>query len=602
MPSSFLLQYSNVNAAAVIASGLDYFITEGDPGHVSDPQNATPAMSDAEVASAQAAGTEIYGYVNLCVVDDARPYWNPAWTSDGTDQGTVNPTAPEWLKGQPSNGFGYIADFSDPAWKQIVISQAVELVSRGYAGVFLDDLAQYYISGVTGATIQQQATAMMEFVIELDAAIRAENPAAKIIVNGDPYIVTNAVGGASSAESVSFLAAVDGFLMESFFGVGGAAQTAAVEHALTYIAPHIELLALEFGGTSSQNYFFTQNALALGVAAAVSASSAYSSFGAPIAAPTGGADSLIGTKWSDTIFGLGGADTVMGGEGNDTIKGGAGADSLDGGADSDTLDYSDATTKVTVRLWNQTATGDVATGDMISGFESARGGSAGDAIVGSDAVNNRLVGNGGADNIQGLSGNDTLEGNAGNDTLKGGIGADVMSGGADSDTLDYSDSSSGVKVRLWNQTVTDGLATGDTIAGMENAIGGASTDALVGSNGVANLLSGNGGNDNMQGLSGNDTLIGGAGRDTMTGGADADTFQFAGAWGIDRITDFEGGAGAGDVLSFIGLGAAYDSFAEILAITTQSGANTIINFGSGKTITLLGFNMANLNADDFAFG
>jgi hypothetical protein len=39
-----------------------------------------------------------------------------------------------------------------------------------------------------------------------------------------------------------------------------------------------------------------------------------------------------------------------------------------------------------------------------------------------------------------------------------------------------------------------------------------------------------------------------------------------------------------------------------LAITTQSGANTIINFGGGQTITLLGFNMANLNADDFAFG
>jgi Ca2+-binding RTX toxin-like protein len=314
-----------------------------------------------------------------------------------------------------------------------------------------------------------------------------------------------------------------------------------------------------------------------------------------------GADIILGRDNDDLLYGLNGADTLQGEAGNDTMRGGAGADTLDGGADADTVDYADATAKVTVRLWNQTATGDIATGDVIAGIESASGGSAGDALVGSDGVGNRLVGNGGDDGLQGLTGNDTLEGNAGNDTMRGGDGADVMSGGAGIDTIDYSDSSLGVKVRLWNQTVADGFAAGDTIAGIENAWGGASTDALVGSDGVGNYLAGNGGNDNMQGLSGNDTLVGGVGRDTMTGGADADTFQFYGAWGIDRITDFEGGAGAGDVLSFVGLGAAYDTFAEIMAITTQSGANTIINFGGGQSITLLGFNMANLNADDFLF-
>lgn len=156
MPISFLLQYTGVDAATVIGSGLDYFITEGDPGHVTDPENATPEMTNTEVASAQAAGTEIYGYVNLAVTDDARPYWNPAWTSDGTDTGAVNSSAPEWLKSQPSNSFGYVVDFADADWKQIVIVQAVDLVTRGYAGVFLDDLGQYFTAGATSGTISNR--------------------------------------------------------------------------------------------------------------------------------------------------------------------------------------------------------------------------------------------------------------------------------------------------------------------------------------------------------------------------------------------------------------------------------------------------------------
>ena len=84
----------------------------------------------------------------------------------------------------------------------------------------------------------------------------------------------------------------------------------------------------------------------------------------------------------------------------------------------------------------------------------------------------------------------------------------------------------------------------------------------------------------MQGLSGNDTLIGGAGNDTLTGGADNDRFEFAAGFGIDRITDFQGGAGSGDVIRLVGLGAAFDSFAEIMAATAQSGSNAIIRFGA----------------------
>ena len=94
---------------------------------------------------------------------------------------------------------------------------------------------------------------------------------------------------------------------------------------------------------------------------------------------------------------------------------------MNGGFGADTLDYSESATAVVVRLWNQTATGGIATGDVIAGFENALGGSAGDAIVGSTMAN-RIFGNGGSDNLQGHDGNDTLTGGAGNDTLTGGAG------------------------------------------------------------------------------------------------------------------------------------------------------------------------------------
>jgi Ca2+-binding RTX toxin-like protein len=305
-------------------------------------------------------------------------------------------------------------------------------------------------------------------------------------------------------------------------------------------------------------------------------------------------DAIVGAdNVANFIAGGGGNDSINGLSGADTIRGGSGADNLNGGAGADWLDYTDATGQITVRLWNSTATGDIATGDTIAGFENVRGGSAGDAIVGADGVSNWLIGNGGNDSIQGLSGDDTIRGSAGADNLNGGLGVD---------TLDLSDATGAVVVRMWNQTATGDIATGDTIAGFENAFGGAGDDAIVGSDATANLLNGNAGNDAMAGLTGNDTLTGAAGNDTLTGGGDNDRFDFAGAFGADRITDFSAGAGVGDVILLTGFGTAFDSFAEVFAASTQVGANTVIDLGGGNTITLLNVAKAALNANDFDFG
>ncbi|MCB1433376.1 MAG: hypothetical protein KDK75_13120, partial [Alphaproteobacteria bacterium] len=90
-----ILQYSNVDVAEITARGTDLLITEGDPLRAGNP-NA--AVSDGDVATLIAGGTEVVGYVNVAVTDSNRPYWDAAWTDDGTDTGTPASSAPAWLQ------------------------------------------------------------------------------------------------------------------------------------------------------------------------------------------------------------------------------------------------------------------------------------------------------------------------------------------------------------------------------------------------------------------------------------------------------------------------------------------------------------------------
>src|SRR5690606_14482457 len=86
-----------------------------------------------------------------------------------------------------------------------------------------------------------------------------------------------------------------------------------------------------------------------------------------------GDDYLDGQAGDDVLLGGDGDDRIRGGAGDDLIVGGAGADQLDGGDGVDTLSYAGSNAKVTVRLWNNTASGGHAEGDVISGFENLIG-------------------------------------------------------------------------------------------------------------------------------------------------------------------------------------------------------------------------------------
>jgi Ca2+-binding RTX toxin-like protein len=202
------------------------------------------------------------------------------------------------------------------------------------------------------------------------------------------------------------------------------------------------------------------------------------------------ANILTGGTLADTLDGGASHDTLNGGAGNDTLFGNTGNDCLDGGADADTLD----------------------------------GGTGSDVLLGG-------------------SGNDWLIGGNDADTLSGGFGNDVLIGGAGLDWVSYAELTArqAVIVNLAAGTAI-GTAGSDTLSEIENALGGAGRDSLVG-NGLANRLSGGAGNDRLSGGDGNDTLDGGDGADIMWGGngddvfivGDGDLFVEASGQGIDLI-------------------------------------------------------------------
>ena len=194
-------------------------------------------------------------------------------------------------------------------------------------------------------------------------------------------------------------------------------------------------------------------------------------------------------------------------------------------------------------------------------IENARGGSAGDRLLG-NGVKNVLTGNGGNDTLEGAGGNDSLVGGADNDSLLGGAGNDTLSGGAGTDTL-VGGSGNDTYVLPAGDRIEE-LAGGgiDTVQSASSASLGAALERLLltGSanargtgNTLPNTITGNNGNnqlsglgqaDLLQGSAGNDTLLGGTGNDTLQGGDGGDLLQ--GGTGNDTLT---GGSGA-DVFSF----------------------------------------------------
>ncbi len=263
------------------------------------------------------------------------------------------------------------------------------------------------------------------------------------------------------------------------------------------------------------------------------------------------AEALAGGDDGDTLFGGGSNDTLTGGSGDDTLTGERGNDRLDGGLGTD-LVTERADTNFTLTDSSLVGQGRENLGtDILSGIEQASlslsffcgllGCRGGDLIAAGFTGSVSLFGGPGNDRLVGGPGNDMLDGRAGDDSLAGGDGDDTLVGSSGNDTADFRAAAAGVAVNLFAGTAL-GQGT-DTLSGIENVIGSAFGDLLVG-DGSNNELRGDTGGDTLRGGDGNDVLLGNegddsldgeAGDDTVTGAAGNDTLQ--GSLGIDRLVE-----------------------------------------------------------------
>ena len=136
---------------------------------------------------------------------------------------------------------------------------------------------------------------------------------------------------------------------------------------------------------------------------------------------------LLGADGNDTLTGGAGDEALFGGNGNDTLMGHGGGDEIDGEAGVDTVSYRLAAGNVNVNLGNGTVSGAEGS-DTLRNTENILGGDFEDMLIG-DAGANRIDGGLGRDELVGAAGNDSVFGGEGNDLLTGDAGNDALIGG-----------------------------------------------------------------------------------------------------------------------------------------------------------------------------
>jgi Ca2+-binding RTX toxin-like protein len=283
---------------------------------------------------------------------------------------------------------------------------------------------------------------------------------------------------------------------------------------------------------------------------------------------------ITGSDFADTITGTAAADVILAGDGNDTINGFTTGDEVDGEGGTDTLVVN---TLAAVNALN------AASDDDVDGIEAVS------AAAASVPVTIDLSNQSEGFRITGGKSADTLIAGDSADTFVGFLGADTLDGNGGTDTLALTATSKTLS------TATD-LAVQEVEAiSAATALKAVSISLALQTEGFT--ITGSNFADSITGGAGGDVISGGAGNDKINGGAGSDTLEFSAGDGQDTITGFVAGAATDDVIDLRSF--TFADVSEVLALATDNGTDTVIDFGGGNRLTLLGVTEAQLHADDF---
>ena len=302
-----------------------------------------------------------------------------------------------------------------------------------------------------------------------------------------------------------------------------------------------------------------------------------------------GDDVIIGSAGNDLVNGGDGDDTALLGAGDDTFVWNPGDDNdtIEGQADFDTLEFNGANIAENIDI-------------------SANGG----RVLFTRNVANVTMDLNDVEKIafRALGGADTITVNdlSGTDVRQVAIDLQAAGGGGDgaADTVIVHGTSAADQITVTQSggnILVNGLTAQVSISGQEAANDRLTINGLAGADVIdASALSAGQITLAVNGGAGDDRFIGSGGNDLFDGGADDDTFVFRPGGGADAIAGFVAGAGTDDRIDLKGFGGIHD-LAAVLALATQVGADTVLNFGGGNSITLQNVTRADLDADDFLF-
>jgi Ca2+-binding RTX toxin-like protein len=232
-------------------------------------------------------------------------------------------------------------------------------------------------------------------------------------------------------------------------------------------------------------------------------------------------ENITGSLFNDILEGDNGTNILIGGGGDDELYGMGGADIYiggnsphdDRGSGDNLVGYWYAASAVTVDLEDSSKNTGEAADDRFFGI----------------------------DGLGGSSFDDALHGTRENNVLMGEAGADILDGREGEDTASYRWAVEGVTASLAHSELNTGDAKGDIYISIEDLQGSYFNDTLTGDTA----------DNRIEGLNGQDTLTGGGGNDTFVFRHAGDIGGGATGSASDVITDFT----TGDVIDLSGIDA-----------------------------------------------